>query len=249
MPLTIVKMLLMKTPLTFLPICLFASALSGSVIVGTGFELAGDTWTFTLDPDVRQNAKGDIWDAVTGIGDSTDLKAPDTGSLFWAGRDMDGTALGSTRGWIVFDSIDVSAYENLTLSFSYNYESLSSGSDQMGYMVGTSNDGSDVGLTLDYDVGTDMSLVPDTTVLFKVASGGGFTTSGWVTESIPLPANTTNVALALYAFIDGGYNYVGFDSVQLSGDLAGSTVPEPSHYALFLGGLVLGLLAIKRRRG
>jgi hypothetical protein len=206
---------------------LLCSPCFGGVIAYNGFESSGDTWAYTLDPDVQGNATGDTWDSITGFGTSVTLQAPDSGSRFWGGRDMDGLqsgALDGVRPYIIFDNVDVTGLTDVAVSFSYAYESLSSGADQMGYLLAYTTDGSDVDFgTLEHAIldnqdppmWVDMTTFPNATVLFKVPSGGGFTTNGWTSETIYIPAGATKVRLALYAYVDGGTNYSGFDSVRV----------------------------------
>lgn len=229
----------------YLACCLLFGATAfaqGAVIVSTGFETTGDTWNYLLDPNVNENAGGDTWDIVANMVGST-FVAADSGSAFWGGRDVDGTAVGNNRPWIVFEDVDVSAYNGVTVSFSYFAEVFSAGVNQIGYTLLTTTDGSATAFgTLDKDLTTDMSAVADTTVLVKLVSGT-LTHTEWQNETIQIDDNVTNLSLALYGFADSGTRYLGFDSVEVAG-----VVPEPSTFAAFFGLVALGLVALRRRR-
>jgi hypothetical protein len=228
----------------YLACCLLfgASAIAhGTVIVSTGFETTGDTWNYLLDPNVNENAGGDTWDVVASMVNSTFVA--DSGSTFWGGRDVGGTAVGSNRPWIVFEDVDVSAYNDVTVSFSYFAENFTAGSNQIGYTLLTTTDGSATAFgTLDKDLTTDMSAVADTTVLVKLVDGT-LTHTEWQNETISIDDNVTNLSLALYGFANSPSRYLGFDSVEVAG-----VVPEPSTFAAFFGLVALGLVALRRRR-
>jgi hypothetical protein len=228
-----------------IPFCLLlgATALAqGTVIFITGFETSGDTWNYTLDPDVNENAGGDTWDIVTNMVGTT--FTADSGSRFWGGRDVGGTAVGSNRPWIVFNDVDVSGYNDVTVSFSYFARAFTAGDNQIGYTLLTTTNGNATSFgTLDKDLATDMSEVADTTVLVKLTTGT-LTHTEWQNETINIDDNVTNLSLALYGFANAGTRYLGFDSVSV----AGTPVPEPSTFAALLGAITLGLVVLRRRR-
>ncbi|WP_309384160.1 PEP-CTERM sorting domain-containing protein [Cerasicoccus frondis] len=216
---------------------LSAASLSAVTIANQGFETSGDTWNYTLDPNVTFDGGGDTWAATTGLASFTAVSGPQQGAQYWGGRDMDGNAAftNTTRGWIVFEDIDVSAYESKTLTF---YWSGQSSVEEIGYLVATTTNGSSATITPNLDILTPVSGG----VTLAAAESGAFL-QDWTEVTINIADNVTNVSFALYGLSDGGTRYLAFDDVVL----AGTVIPEPSTIALGLAG-VIGLVAMVRRR-
>ncbi|WP_269537818.1 PEP-CTERM sorting domain-containing protein [Cerasicoccus fimbriatus] len=228
----------MKTHL--LPLTLIGmSAISASAvtIVNQGFETSGDTWNFTLDPNATFDGGGDTWAATTGMAGFSAITGPQQGTQYWGGRDMDGNAAftSSTRGWLVFEDIDVSGYESKTLTF---YWSGQSAVEEIGYLVATTTDGNSASITPNLDI-----LTPVSGGVTLAANEAGTFLQDWTEVTINIADNVTNVSFALYGLSDGGTRYLAFDDVVL----AGTVIPEPSTVALGVAGLV-GAVALMRRQ-
>lgn len=198
-----------------------ATSASAALIASQGFEAGGDTWTFTPSP-APFNAGGDTWDAVTALTGSTIV--PQSGVQFWGGRDVSGGS-GASEFIVTFDPIDISLYEDVSISFFYNAENF------------------DTGDTLFYRVDTGSGFGADVPVFTSNSSaGGGQSTPGWVEAVIPVDDSASTAALVIGVTpFSGSSDYSGFDTVTINGTL----IPEPASLALVLGA---GLMVLGRGR-
>ncbi|WOO41465.1 PEP-CTERM sorting domain-containing protein [Rubellicoccus peritrichatus] len=206
-------------------------------IVSNSFEgTAGDSWTYGLDPNATFNSGGDTWAETPSMVSFNFNTAPD-GAQFWGGRDMDGNAAftTTTRGWIVFESIDVSAYADVDLTFFWAGQS---NVPEIGYLVSTTTNGTDALIIPD----TNLNNVVPGGVTLASSPGGGFS-QDWTQVTVNIDNSVTNVAFALYGLSDSGTRYIGYDNVVLAG-----TIPEPGLTALTFAGLVCAFVIVRRRR-
>ncbi|WOO41466.1 hypothetical protein [Rubellicoccus peritrichatus] len=205
-----------------------------STIVSQSFEGSG-TWTYGLDPNATFNASGDTWAETASMAGFSFNTAPD-GSQFWGGRDMDGNAAftSTTRGWIVFESIDISSDTGVELSFFWSGQS---NVNEIGYLVSTTTNGTDALIVPD----TNLNNIVTGGVTLAATPGGGFS-QDWTQVTIDIDDSVTNIAFALYGLSTGGTRYLGFDDVVLA------SIPEPGVTALAFAGLICTFAVIRRRR-
>ena len=159
-----------------------------------GFEgTAADTWVVTETP-ATYNISGDVWAAVTNIGGIT---APAADAMFWGMQDLENdNGGGAFQHDLDFAAVDVSAYDNVLVEFQYNVN------------------GFDNGDNLYYEVSFDGTPQGQVTLL---AGGGGASTTGWETVSIPVTAGVSMVALTISAEQNGASDQAGIDAVSISG--------------------------------
>lgn len=157
-----------------------------------GFEHgAGDTWAFTATPAAYNvPAAEDYWADTT----VTNSIPPATGNRFWFMLDLDNPSGGGNFFHTLdFQTIDVSAFTNNTLTFKFytiGYEAA----DSLGYILETDN-----GTT--WNMGNYVDLNRNTTA--------------WTLVEVEVPAGTQHVRLRLMAEQNGGSDFAGFDEVQL----------------------------------
>ena len=213
--------------------CLFVAMsstfVSADLVAFQGFDSTlADTWAFTPDP-ARFSVGADVWTEATTVGSGSNAISAFAGTHFWAMHDLEnGNGGRSGDLQLEFAQIDVSAFENVVISFRYNAFEWDSGSgDDMSYGLGLN--------------GASPSLTP-----FFDPSGSDVSTSGWTEFTINVPNGTTTVDFVLAADQNGGDDWGGFDSVQINGDMA--AIPEASSFAcLGLVGLVVGGLQQRKR--
>jgi endonuclease I/chitodextrinase len=170
---------------------------TGDYIVFQGYENSSeDTWLYTQSPIACTDGT-DIWDIVTSVGSIT---APNTGTNFFGIQDLEGNCGTADGGTLVFNTVDISSYEDVTLSFSVNV------------------DGFDVsnGDIISYEIFYD--AVSQGAVTFTIDSP--YSTDGWEQITQVIPNTVSNVALTLYVKQNGGSDYTGFDDVLLQGTSA-----------------------------
>ena len=149
---------------------------TGSAIVYQGFEgTSKDTWNYTNSP-VNCTNGSDVWDIVTSVGS---ISSANTDSNFFGIRDLDGNCGSSDGGTIAFESVDISNYTDVTLSFAVNV---------VGYDVAN-------GDVISYEVfqdGTSQGVVTITDV-------SPYSTNGWVNieETIPDAANSISFTISV----------------------------------------------------
>lgn len=182
----------MKTKLhnLILLLCLTVTTLQAQIAY-QGFEQnATDTWGTTFST-VACNTGTDIWDYSTALGGIV----PSAGAQFWGVQDLDGNCGGGAGETITFADVNVSSFTGVSINFDYNIVGYDNGDDVFYNVV------------LDGLVQTQVQLV----------SGGGFSTGGYVTETINIPNGTTTVGLILLVVQNGGSDYAGFDNFILDG--------------------------------
>ena len=175
------------------------------------FESSGDTWTpMTLSTPACTNGS-DRWDYSTTLSSIN----PSDGSQFWGIQDLNGNCGGSGFESISLPDVDVSSCTNVTFSFDYN---------AIGY-----DNGDDIKYELFYD-----GISQGQTVV--VNGNSNFSTGGWVTETINIPATVTNVSVIIFVKQNGGSDYAGIDNVRLDGNCAacGGLSAEPTTNATSL---------------
>ena len=168
---------------------------TGDAIVFQGFEnTTNDTWGYQSNPVLCNDGGNDVWDIVTTVGSIT---AANTGTSFFGIRDLEGNCGTAEGGSLVFDSVDVSTYEDVVVSFSLQVVGYDvSNGDELSYEV--FNDGISQGVV----VVTDVSP---------------YSTDGWVTVSEAIPNTVNNVAITINAKQNGASDYAGIDDVKLTG--------------------------------
>lgn len=212
--------------LTLLSALFIAGAVNGQIFF-QGFESSGaDNWGFSTSP-ATYNTSGDVWAVVSSLGT---IASASEGSSFWGMQDLDNPNGGGSFNHIIeFNSVDISSYGTVQLTFDYNAFGFDAGDDLL-YQIAISTDGTDA-----TDFGSEIFLIDG-------LNNGGVSTTGWDTLTLTLDSSVTNVALRLIGNQNGAGDYGGFDNVSLS------AIPEPSTYAAILGGLALGMIYIRRRK-
>ncbi|WP_264790220.1 T9SS type A sorting domain-containing protein [Aureispira anguillae] len=182
----------MQTKLHFLILCL-GLVLSNleAQIAYHGFEQnAGDTWGTTLSTVACTNGS-DRWDYSTALSSIT----PAVGAQFWGVQDLNGNCGGAAGETITFANVSVATYTGVSIQFDYNIVGYDSG-DNVFYTV-----------ILDGVAQPQVQLV----------TGGGFSTGGYLTETINIPNSANTVGLELLVVQNGGSDYAGFDNFILDG--------------------------------
>jgi len=156
----------------------------------------GETsWSYTSNPN-NYNISNDVWDNVSSVGSINSGNAEN----FWGIRDLDNpNGGGSFDHALTFNTIDVSNYNDVIISFEY-------------YTVGFES--SDV---IGYEIWEDNIKTVDVYNLNK-------STSAWVSVTHNVNNSTDNVYLVLKAYQNGGSDYAGFDNVRIRGEIAGPSI-------------------------
>jgi len=152
------------------------------------FELTGDTWSYLLNQPIY-NTSGDVWDSVQ----SLYSMSPTEGAYLWGMQDLDNSINSSDLHTISFNTIDVSGYSSLNLSFDY-YSNLYGGSDFVNYSI-------------QFDNGSDWDSIVEL----------NNNSDEWITEEVNVPNGTQYVRLQLRGDFNGGSDYAGFDNILLYG--------------------------------
>lgn len=197
-----------------------------SVSIFQGFEgTANDNWNYTNNP-ATYNTSGDVWDIVPSVGS---IPASSEGSNFWGMQDLENSnGGGAFDHTITLNTIDTSTYTDVLLAFDYN---------AVGY---------DAGDTLSYEVIYD-SVSQNVTPLVEGFNNGGFSTSGWVTETINVPDSVNSVSLNLIADQNGGSDFAGWDNIVLTGETSASVPFEFSpSLGIVLIAAIVGLRYLKK---
>ncbi|MCV6630492.1 MAG: endonuclease, partial [Flavobacteriaceae bacterium] len=172
---------------------------AGDAIVLQNFEGdAKDTWSYTATPD-QCTSGSDVWNVVSSVGN---ISAAAKGTKFFGIRDLLGDCNPVANGSLNFTAADISGHENVTLTFAVNIYGFDNG-DVAGY-------------ELTYD-GVAQPAVDLT------AGARPFSTNGWETVTVNVPANVSSIALKLTASQNGGSDYAGFDNIKLAGDPKSNT--------------------------
>ncbi len=201
------------------------TVVSADVIASTSFETSGDTWTFGSNAVIPYNVSGNVWAPQT----SRTITGPHHGSLFWCAQDLvevnaNGNGGALTEFHLTFATLDISAYNDVQVSFYYNAIAV------------------DPNENIFYQIDTGSGFGDKVNVFAPVAFNE--TTNGWQQATINIPNSATSIALRIGTGPGligvGATENIGFDLVQLTGTL----VPEPGSMVLVALG---GLLCIRRR--
>ena len=165
--------------------------------VSQGFESSG-SWNYNIDPAVY-NSEGDpivsgsedVWNIIEGF--TSPAINPTEGTHFFGMQDLNNPIGGGNFAHsITFVPIDISAKDEMTLSFDY-YTFEYDGPDELEYSVAFDN-----GITWPAYVALDKN------------------TGGWETVTINVPASANFVRLRIQATQDGGGDYAAIDNIILS---------------------------------
>lgn len=181
---------------TSLFILLLGTGVRAQVSLEQDFE-GTNTLTYVTDPATTYNVSNDVWDIVASVGSIN--PSATGGTMFWGGRDVDNPNGGmSGKNTLTFEVNDICDVTSPMFTFEYNVFEFDGG-DDFGYT-----------LVLDGVAEADVILVDG-------VNGGGASSAGWETASIPVPASTENVSLIIFADQDGAADYFGIDNVIFSG--------------------------------
>lgn len=182
----------MKNLLSFTFCFLINCASFGQVtIVAQSFEnLPSDTWTYVQSPlSGTLTQTDDIWDIVSSLGSLSNV--PTDGTHFFGGQDIEnGDNPNGTFATIDFNTISVSGYNNVTISFDYDVFEFDNGDDVF------------------YTVSVDGT--PQTEVTLTTSSANG-------TETINIPDGTDSVSLQVKVDQNGAGDYFGVDNFKVEG--------------------------------
>ncbi|APD07669.1 hypothetical protein UJ101_02168 [Flavobacteriaceae bacterium UJ101] len=168
---------------------------AGNHIAFQGYEgTTNDTWDYSLSIPACNSSGSDVWDIVSSVGSITEAA---NGTQFFGVRDLDGNCGSSDGGTITFNSIDISNYEDVTLSFALNV---------VGYDV---SNGDTIGYEIFYDNVSQGAVT--------VTQTSPYSTTGWETITQSIPNTVNSVKLVLSVKQNGGSDYAGFDDIQLNG--------------------------------
>lgn len=148
---------------------------------------------YNTEGDPTVNGDEDIWAIIEEFTGEIDI--PSDSDQFWGMQDLDNpNGGGNFDHTITFDTIDVSAYGALVITFDYNVFQFDNGDD------------------LEYEVTLDGA--PQGRVLLFEGAGNA-STSGWETETVNVPASANSVSLQLIADQNGADDFAGWDNVRL----------------------------------
>lgn len=181
----------MKTKLHYLVLCfsLMLSTLQAQIAY-QGFEQnASDTWGITFSTPPCTNGS-DRWNYSTSLSSIS----PSAGTQFWGVQDLNGNCGGASET-MTFATTSVATHTGVTIQFDYN-------------IVGYDN-----GDNVFYTVILDGVAQPEV----QLVTGGGFSTGGFLTETVNIPNGTNTVGFILRVVQNGGSDYAGFDNFILNG--------------------------------
>ncbi|GHC07344.1 hypothetical protein [Cerasicoccus arenae] len=196
-----------------------------------GTSATGDDWGYSISPTVVNPAAGAettldatlrSWGPTTSINGLTTIWGPQDGSRFFGGSDADYSQVfnGFTRGWTIFDSIDLTGYTDVTVSF---YWSAQGNLQELGYYLAGTTDGSVANFTpvTSSSINADQSTCHGTTQLIESTnlSVGGSSGYGqdWIKVSIDIDNTITSLSFALFGNSDSNSRVFGWDNVVLTG--------------------------------
>ncbi len=166
-----------------------------------GYEgTSNDTWNFNVNPVTCNDGGNDVWDIVSSVGS---ISSANTDTNFFGVRDLEGNCGTSSGGTIAFNSIDITGFESVILTFSLNV---------VGYDVGN-------GDTISYEIFHDNVSQG----LQIITVGSPFSTTGWEQISQTIPDTVASVRFTIAVKQNGGSDYAGFDDVQLQGTAISTT--------------------------
>nr|MDA3873121.1 PEP-CTERM sorting domain-containing protein [Kiritimatiellia bacterium] len=155
-----------------------------------------------------------------------------------------GGVLGGSRGWVKFESIDLSSYDDVKVSF---YWSGEGNVTQMGYFLAGTTDGSVADFTAQTDTGSaaNTSTMLGTTTLITStvlpAGGSGGFLQNWTEVSFDVDNSITSLSFALFGTPDSTSRMYGWDDVTVT------AVPEPGTLML-VGISLLSLFMLRKRK-
>ncbi len=177
---------------------------TGDFIAFQGYEGAiADTWSYVTSPITCNDGGNDVWDVVSSVGF---IGAASTGANFFGVRDLEGNCGTSSGGTLSFDSVDVSGYSDVALSFNVNV---------VGYDVAN---GDSISYEIFYDEVSQGAQI--------ITEGSPYSTTGWETITTAIPNTVTSVKLTLFVKQNGGSDYAGFDDIKLEGTATAPPVPS-----------------------
>lgn len=183
------------TSLLYAICCCFVATYSQAQtrIAFQSFERAAtDTWGLTFSTPPCNSGGGEVWDYSTGLNGLL----PSEGATFWAVQDLTGTCGNSNGETLIFANTSVTGFTNVSIKFDYDIVGFDNG-DNVFYTV-----------ILDGVAQTQVQLVN---------GGGGFSTGGYVTETITIPNGTSSVGLRVLVDQNGRNDRAAFDNFILEG--------------------------------
>lgn len=175
-------------------------------LAANSFENTGNTWNYDVFPtayntettgdSLEVNGDEDVWSVVQSF--NGEISEAADKEQFWGIQDLDNDDDGSGGGnfyhYLEFDPIDISEYQNVTLSFQFYTLGFDSG-DAIEYLV-------------EYDNGSTWGTA---TALDK-------NTDNWTTVTINIPDDKDIVRLRLQAEQNGVEDFAGWDDIRLTGE-------------------------------
>ena len=185
----------MRTKLYFLLCCfLYWNSLLNAQIQFQGFEATlNDGWSTTLSTPLC-TVGGDVWNIVNSLGSGTAEISPSSGSQFFGFQDLNGDCGGSSFETLTFADTDISTFGDVTFQFDYNVFGFDSSDD------------------IKYEMFYDNVSQGEVVV---VDGFSNFSTNGWETEMVTIPAAVNLVSVIISVRQNGGGDYGGIDNVQL----------------------------------
>ncbi len=177
-----------------------------TVIAAQDFEgMASDNWSYTVTPAPYNSGGFDVWDTVSSVGT---IASASSGTYFWGMRDLDNpNGGGPFWHYLTFDSIDVSGYTNVTVSFDYN---------SVGYDTAW---GDTLAFWIEFN--------SDTT--WNTMNVGAANTNGWSSVTISVPAGSQWVRVRFGSVQNGGSDYAGVDNLKVTGTSMSSSITVPAY--------------------
>ncbi|MCF8295324.1 MAG: fibronectin type III domain-containing protein [Bacteroidales bacterium] len=194
----------MKTILLFgIGLLLAGSLKSQQVIQSQSFESESVGWGYTAAPATFSGADA-IWSVV-----SSELPLsilPIHGQYYWGVKDLNSPSGTSSWGTLLFETVDISLFEQVGLSFYYECIGYDSGDDMKYQLI--------------------LNGVPQSEVLL-IDGLSNLSVSGL--ENISIADTVQTIALLIAWKQNGTTDYAGIDSVSLVGTPL-AIQPEPSDY-------------------
>lgn len=195
-----------------------ASHANAATIAAQSFESStSDTYNFTPNPGfyntetsgskLDPNGDEDVWDIIEEF--TGEIDAAQDGTFFVGGQDLTNPQTNVDPHAIVFDTLDISSYTGVEVSFYYNAYELDTG-DDLFYSVNGSQ-------TKFFDGKSNLS------------------SNGWEKVTVAIADSVTSLDFELQATQNGGSDFLGFDAVTVTG----TVIPEPATGGLLLLGSVI----------
>ncbi|WP_189514474.1 hypothetical protein [Cerasicoccus arenae] len=255
----ITKPLISLAALSMSSVILQAADIATNSFEGLGTSAPGDDWGYSISPTIVNPAPGAEttfdgttrgWGPTTSLSGLTVISGPEDGIRFFGGSDADHGSIfdGNARGWTTFDSIDLTGYTNVAVSF---YWSAQGNLTELGYYLAGTTDGSVASFTPQTNVSSDAntSTLNGTSSLIQstnlAVGGSGSYAQDWIQVSVPIDDSITSLSFALFGISDSTSRVFGWDNVTLTG----TQIPEPGTYALILGFITLAVIRPLRSAG